>query len=148
MADIRDKYTQPSPPWVPLTKRGGDLAAAPPPEKIIDIDDLPPNRIATELQQVNARLEILHAERMKLEFRRDALESRLLETADAKLNAERAREWASRVNAKAPPRVTYRCRYCNRHTRSLHGALPVCEECMYQIKFDAALEDLTDVDNG
>jgi hypothetical protein len=148
MSDIRDKYTQPSPPWVPLTKRGGDLVAPSKPRPDPEIDDLPANRVAVELQQVNARLEILHAERMKLESRREALELRLLETTDAKLNAERSREWASRVNSKAPPRVTYRCRYCNRHTRSLHGSLPVCEECMYQIKFDAALEDLTDVDNG
>jgi hypothetical protein len=101
----------------------------------VETESLTLNQVKTELQLINLRLEQMYEERVKLESRRERLQSRLLEVTDRALEIERARELASRVSMVKVPRVTHRCRYCFRHTRRLYGAIPVCDECREQIEF-------------
>ena len=160
MPDIRPMPPA-GPPWVPLRRPEAPpldfaetWARAVLASRVASIvaDKHGAHRTLSEIQRLSQEIEGLKAQVAKLEYRRQLLEGELLETADRAMTIERARELALRVTTKAPPKVTYRCRYCTRHTRSLYGSLPVCAECRYQIEFDNALENLpeevTDADNG
>src|SRR5262249_5258360 len=106
------------------------------------VRELTANQVRGELQMIALRIEQLYAERVKLQFRRERLQGRLLELSDRNLELERARELAQRVSVVKVPRVTHRCRYCNRHTRHLYGAIPVCDECREQVEFFAMEEQM------
>jgi hypothetical protein len=102
------------------------------------------NKVKSELQLINLRLEQLYEERVKLESYRSKLQSRLLEVADRSIEQERARELALRVRAVEKPRSTRRCSYCAKHTRKLFGDVPVCDECRVQVEY---ITDLNSIDD-